>query len=300
MAIGDRTDPGLGGGGTPGGRPTGGGGSSGPTPWGGASAAGYTGYGAQLVGGGNDYWSNYFQNHGLAPLPTYDTSAADAARQQQMQVIQQLQSLAAGDMNSQAQQNLRASYDQSQQAQSALGSSQRGVGAGAQMQQVQQSQGMLQTSLAGQQELLKQQQMLAAQQMLAQQLGNVQGMDLSQAQAQSQAALQGSALQAAMEQFLAGQGAQYQLGQADIRNQANNAAFNQGVIGGQYANQAGGMLAGAAGGTMAMLGQFGNTSPAAGLTLPYNTPSQWTNYGGSSTGDWNPWSPTGKINGGEP
>jgi len=239
-----------------------------------------------------NYWSNYFQNQGLAPMPGYDTTAADAARQQQMQVMQQLQGLAAGDRNSQAQQELRASYGQAGQAQSALASSQRGVNAGAQAQQAQEGQGQVQTGLAGQQALLQQQQQLAAQQMLAQQLGLMQNQDLSQAQTGAGASLQAQALQQAMQQFMAGQGAQYSMGQTDIQNQLNNANFNQGVINNGYIGQAGNMAMGAAGGALGTLMQLpGAPSPAATMPqLPYGYVSGGASEGGgSSPGEWASW-----------
>ena len=84
-------------------------------------------------------WQDYFRSRfgNLAPLPGYDTSAQDEARRLQQQVIQDLQRQAAGDMNSRAQQSLYAQNNAAQGQQRSLASTQRGVGAGAQMQQAQ-------------------------------------------------------------------------------------------------------------------------------------------------------------------
>jgi len=84
------------------------------------------------------------------------------ARDQQMQVIQDLQRQAAGDMNSLAQQQLRAGYGQAQAQQSSLGSSMRGQGAGAAMRGIQQGQAGIQRGFAGDQQMLKLQDPAAA------------------------------------------------------------------------------------------------------------------------------------------
>lgn len=242
------------------------------------------------TGGDGGWGSNPYQNgdvpwttqigqhpsaHGATPgwgtsspnVTQQDSSYADAARRQQDLILQQLQQYARGDMNSWAQQQLRGQYDAAANAQQALASSQRGVGAGAQMMQAQQGQSDVMRGLAGQQHMLMLQQQQGAQQLLAQQLAAQQGQDITGAQNSAQNSLMSSQLQNQMQQFLAQQQSQALL------NQYNNAfglgaaqlGFNlqqQGLntqLGGQIAQGIGGL----AGTGMNIWGQNQNPFNAA-------------------------------------
>lgn len=115
-------------------------------------------------------------------------------------------------MNSRAQQSLYAQNNAAQGQQRSLASTQRGVGAGAQMQQAQTGAAQVQAGLAGQQQQLYLREQQAAQQQLAQQLALMSGQDSRQVNDATQIQLQGRSLEDAMNQFMAGQGVEDALG----------------------------------------------------------------------------------------
>lgn len=105
------------------------------------------------------------------------------ARWYQNQVIQALQRQAAGDPNSQAQQQLRQSLANAQAQQASLGSTMRGQSAGAAMRSIRAGQQGIQRTGAGEAQMLQLQEQEAARQMLAQLLAQQQGFDIQGAQA---------------------------------------------------------------------------------------------------------------------
>lgn len=173
-----------------------------------------------INGSSSTDWQNYFRQRfgNLAPLPGYNTANQDQARLQQQQVVQDLQRQAAGDMNSRAQQSLYAQNNAAQGQQRSLASTQRGVGAGAQMQQAQTGAAQVRSGLAGQQQQLYLQEKQAAQQQLAQQLAAMQGQDITQANNAADVNLRGQAMRDAMQQWYAGQGAQGALDEYELQH----------------------------------------------------------------------------------
>ena len=171
----------------------------------------------------SDYWSSLFMQ-GAPPvnMPGFQTGNSDQARLQQQQVIQDLQRAAAGDRNSQAQQQLAQAYGGAQQQQASLGSTMRGQSAGAAMRGVQAGQQGIQRGLAGDQQMLMLQEQQAAQQMLAQLLAQQQGQDITQATGVASGVNQGNAMNDAMSQFYAQQGSNLnmQQGQIGVERQA--------------------------------------------------------------------------------
>lgn len=160
-----------------------------------------------LLGGDNPYWRNfYMQQYGKGPRSpvAFQTGNQDQARLEQQRVIQDLQRSAAGDMNSQAQQQLAGSYGDARAQQSSLGSTMRGQSAGAAMRGIQQGQGDIQRGFAGDQQMLKLQEQQAAQAMLAQMLAQQQGQDITQAQGMAQGTLGSQGLDDALKQFYLG------------------------------------------------------------------------------------------------
>ena len=103
------------------------------------------------------------------------------ARWYQNQVIQALQRQAAGDMNSQAQQQLRDSFQRARAQQASLGSTMRGQSAGAAMRSIQAGQQGISRGQTGEEQMLKLQEQEAARAMLAQLLAQQQGLDIRQA-----------------------------------------------------------------------------------------------------------------------
>ncbi len=192
------------------------------------------------------YWSNWFRDHAQNQqnrANPYQTGNQDQARLQQQQVIQDLQRAAAGDRNSQAQQQLAQAYGGAQQQQASLGSTMRGQSAGAAMRGIQAGQQGIGRGLAGDQQMLQIQEQQAAQQMLAQLLAQQQGQDIGQAQGMAQGALGSQGLDDARRQFYMGGGigtdlAGSQLGQDyaradlgfDLEGQNIRDNFNQSLI----------------------------------------------------------------------
>ena len=153
--------------------------------------------------GGDSYWYNYFRR-GLnsSPAPVgYNTTNQDQARLEQQRVIQALQAQAAGDPNSQAQQQLRNAYGQAQAQQSSLGSTMRGQSAGAALRGIQQGQQDIARGLPGDQQMLQLQEQQAAQSMLAQMLQQQQQQDIAQAQGMAGNTLGNRALEDQMKGF---------------------------------------------------------------------------------------------------
>lgn len=107
------------------------------------------------------------------------TNLQDQARLEQQRLIQALQAQAAGDPNSQAQQQLQNAYGQARAQQSSLGSTMRGQSAGAAQRGIQQGQQQIQRALPGDQQMLLLQEQQAAQQMLSQLLDQQRGQDTS-------------------------------------------------------------------------------------------------------------------------
>lgn len=162
---------------------------------------------------GAAYWTDFF-NRGPSSvnMPQFQTVNQEQARNEQQRVIQELQRQAAGDLNSLAQQQLRAGYGQAQAQQSSLGSTMRGQSAGAAMRGVQAGQQGIQRGFAGDQQMLKLQEQQAAQTMLAQLLSQQQSQDIAQATGMAHGVNQGNALDESMRQFYAAQGLQGAIG----------------------------------------------------------------------------------------
>lgn len=139
----------------------------------------------------NPFWYDYFQRQAAQPYAAtpFQTGNQDQARLEQQRVIQALQAQAAGDPNSQAQQQLRDSYGLAQSQQSSLGSTMRGQSAGAAQRGIQQGQQQIQRGLPGDQQMLMLQEQQAAQSMLAQLLAQQQQQDIAQAQGAANTAL---------------------------------------------------------------------------------------------------------------
>lgn len=135
-------------------------------------------------GSTNGYWYDYFRGQYDRPYQQtpYGTHNQDQARLEQQRVIQDLQRQAAGDMNSQAQGQLRQGYQQAQGQQASLGSTMRGQSAGAAMRGIQQGQQGIQRGFAGDQQMLKLQEQQAAQAMLAQMLEQQRNQDFALSQ----------------------------------------------------------------------------------------------------------------------
>jgi hypothetical protein len=165
------------------------------------------------------YWQDYFRNQfgNYGNLPNYQDRQQAEARRLQEQTIQDLQTQAAGNMNSRAQQELQGQNRMGQQSQYALASGQRG----GDMRAANQMAGRVGAQLPGQANVLKLQEQQAAQAMLAQMLAQQQGQDITQANDQSQMALRGQALQDAHNQFMMGQGAAQELGATQLQHDTN-------------------------------------------------------------------------------
>lgn len=148
------------------------------------------------INSGLNYWSDYFHNAAQQPINAaqFNTASQDQARLEQQRVIQALQAQAAGDPNSQAQQQLRNAYAGAQSQQSSLGSTMRGQSAGAAMRSIGRGQQDIARSLPGDQQMLQLQEQQAAQSMLAQMLQQQQQQDIAQAQGTAQGSLQGQGI----------------------------------------------------------------------------------------------------------
>lgn len=176
----------------------------------------------------DDYWRNfYMQQFGQQrPGVDFQTANQDQARTRQQQVIQDLQRAAMGDPNSRAQQGLRDAYGSATSQQSSLGSTMRGQSAGAAQRSIAAGQQGIQRGYAGDSQMLQLQEQQAAQAMLAQLLSQQQGQDITQAQGMANAQLQGDALNEAMKQFYAQQGANY-----DVNRGQTSGAFQSAQAG---------------------------------------------------------------------
>ena len=181
---------------------------------------------AQPAAQPNDYWSNFFMG-GPSPvqMPQYDTTNQDQSRLEQQRVIQALQAQAAGDPNSQAQQQLRSAYGLAESQQSSLGSTMRGQSAGAAMRSIGQGQQDIARGLPGDQQMLQLQEQQAAQSMLAQMLQQQQQQDIAQAHGMAGAQNDASALQNAMNQFYATAGSNYDISRGQIGAERNRAGL---------------------------------------------------------------------------
>ena len=141
------------------------------------------------------------------------------ARWYQNQVIQALQQQAAGDMNSQAQQQLRQSLANAQAQQASLGSTMRGQSAGAAMRSIRAGQQGIQRAGAGEAEMLKLQEQQAAQQALAQLLAQQHGLDIQGAQNAAAMGLGQTELGMNREMFGASQALNNAIAETDRANQ---------------------------------------------------------------------------------
>lgn len=142
----------------------------------------------------SSYWDNYFKDQfNGTPVQgaQFNTANSDQDRLEQQRVIQMLQAQAAGDPNSQAQQQLRNAYAGAQSQQSSLGSTMRGQSAGAAMRSIGRGQQDIARSLPGDQQMLQLQEQQAAQAMLAQLLQQQHQQDIGQAHSMAQGSLQG-------------------------------------------------------------------------------------------------------------
>ena len=109
--------------------------------------------------GGPDFWDQFLKEQAGASglqMPGFNTGFQDQDRLQQQRVIQELQAQAAGDPNSQAQQQLQQGYQSAQGQQSSLGSTMRGQSAGAARQGIAAGQQGIQRGYVGDQQMLSQ------------------------------------------------------------------------------------------------------------------------------------------------
>lgn len=170
------------------------------------------------------YWDNYFRTGPTSvQMPGFQTGNQDQSRIQQQQVIQDLQKLALGDRNSQAQQQLSNAYGNARSQQSSLGSTMRGQSAGAAMRGIQQGQQGINRTLAGDQQMLQLKEQQAAQAMLAQLLAQQHGQDITQATGMAGGVNQANAMNDAMSQFYAQQGSGLNMEQGQIGAERNAA-----------------------------------------------------------------------------
>lgn len=206
---------------------------------------------------GAKYWEDFF-NRGPSSvnMPQFQTANQDQARAEQQRVIQALQAQAAGDPNSQAQQQLGRAYAGAQSQQSSLGSTMRGQSAGAAMRGIQAGQQGIQRSLPGDQQMLMLQEQQAAQAMLAQLLAQQQGQDISQAQGMANTQLQGQQLDEAIRQFYASQGLNAGLAREQTADERRRAQMGLDLEAGRLLQQGinSGVQAGAA--ALGTAGQF--------------------------------------------
>lgn len=152
-----------------------------------------------------------------------DRGSLDDPRRYQSQVIQALQQQAAGDMNSQAQQQLRDSFQQARAQQASLGSTMRGQSAGAAMRSIRAGQQGIQRAGAGEAQMLKLQEQEAARQMLAQLLAQQQGLDIQGAQNSAAMGLGQTELGMNREMFGATQALNNAIAETDRMNQIGRA-----------------------------------------------------------------------------
>lgn len=219
------------------------------------NAAPGAGVGAQ----GARHWESFFADGPASvQMPTFQTANQDQARQQQQQVIQDLQRAAMGDPSSRAQQGLRDAYGGATSQQSSLGSTMRGQDAGAAMRGIQAGQQGIQRGFAGDQQQLQLQEQLAAQQMLAQVLSQQQGQDINQAQGMAQGINQGNAMDEAMRQFYTQGRLESGLGRENRVAQGNRAALGIAQGYGDLAQTGINGAVGAGAGLLGTLGTMGN------------------------------------------
>lgn len=207
------------------------------------------GAGANAVTPGSQFWSNYFAQgakQGPRAAIGFDTTNADAARQWQTQMIQDLQQQAAGNPNSRAQQSLAAGYDAARAGQTALGSATRGTGGGAGLRQGAMGAGNVQRSFAGDSAMLMQQEKTAAQALLAQQLAAQRQQDMSQAQGVASNVLGNTSLDDAMRQFYVSGGISTDVANTQLQADAARAAMGFDLEGQQIQSQLNDRLMGAA------------------------------------------------------
>lgn len=172
--------------------------------------------------GGRFDWSQFLLRGPAAVSPVqFQTGNQDQARLEQQRVMQMLQAQAAGDPNSQAQQQLANAYGAAQSQQSSLGSTMRGQSAGAAQRGIQQGQQQIQRGLPGDQQMLMLQEQQAAQSMLAQLLAQQQQQDIAQAQGMANTGLSAQQLDEALRQFYAQQGLGFDIEQGQIGAERN-------------------------------------------------------------------------------
>jgi len=219
----------------------------------------------QATEAGAKWWEDFYgKGPNSVDLPTFQTANQDQARLQQQQVIQDLQRQAAGDPNSQAQQQLQQGYGAAQAQQASLGSTMRGQSAGAAMRGVQAGQQGIQRGLAGDQQMLQVQEQQAAQQMLAQMLAQQQGQDITQATGMAQGINQGNGLNQDMQNFYTQNGLQTSLAREQRGREARLGSMGvdqaYADLATQAANQATQAVAGITG-TFATFGNDNRTGP---------------------------------------
>lgn len=180
--------------------------------------------GAQNIGK-DTYWGDYYRNKRPAQQVALDTSAADAYRKRQGEIIQQLQAVASGSRNTEAQKMLQNEYGRALAQQQSLGSTFRSRGrAGART--AQQVGAEVQRGYEGDAMMLQEQERLASMNALQQLYAQQHGLDLAQAEAQAQAAFQNMSLEDAMSKFYTQAGLDYALGNAE-----NMQAYNRALAG---------------------------------------------------------------------
>lgn len=238
----------------------------------------------------DNYWQDFFrQQYGqLQPIPAYNTSQQDASRRMQDQVIQGLQAQAAGSKSTRAQQELAGQNRAGQQSQYALASTQRGIGAGAQLRQGRAGAGQVAAALGGQSEALKLQEQQQAQAALAQLYAQQHAQDLALAQDQSQYSLQGQALQDAMQQFYAGQGSAGVINRDQNQMDLAGASLGFGLEDTKFARENAQAIAGMAGAGLGTLSEVLRSSGGGGASnASRGAGSQVTDMGpNSGLGDY--------------
>lgn len=146
------------------------------------------------------------QNAANMNMPQFDPTQSDAARAQQMTLIQQLQDQASGVGPSLAQMQFKQASDQNIANAMAMGASQRGAGQAGGLYNVQNQQAGIAQGMAGTSAQLRLQEQMAARNALGGVLGGMRGQDIQQAGLAQQGGLQAQQVKNQAMQFYLQQG----------------------------------------------------------------------------------------------
>lgn len=246
--------------------------------------------------GSSRYWQQWLadQRNKQRNNPTYDTTNQNQDRNNQNNLIQQLQGLASGDPNSAAQQQLRGAYQASQAQQNALALSGREGTAGSRGMQATMNNAASAQGQAVDSHMLMLQEQAAAQAALAQVYAAQQNGDIADANNAAQTNIRNSAANDAMSQFYGQFGVNGSTGDYQRQADAMLAALGYNLDQQNFQKQFAGMATQAAGGLLSSAGTMwgnsgsgsgGDASPLYALSnnqMPdTSSPDEWKNpYGG--------------------